>query len=93
MPNFGDLLIVNHITETETIVSQPKKDLTIYEIWNLPDDAVVTTVTAAKMLVRSPKTLKKWRTMGEGPAYVRGRPVTYRVGSLKTYNLGLEVNR
>ena len=83
---------MNLNTEYENTVSQPKNDNTIHKNWALPDDAVVDTQTAARMLVRSPSTLKKWRAQRTGPAFIRGRPVTYRVGSLKTFNLSMEVS-
>ena len=69
----------------------PIFDTKVSEVWTFPDDYLVSTSMAAEMLVRSPNTLKKWRHLGEGPSYIRGRPVLYRIGSLKSYSNEMEV--
>jgi hypothetical protein len=41
---------------------------------------------AAKALLRSPRTLERWRTNGTGPDFVRlGRLVAYTDGALNAY--------
>ncbi len=55
--------------------------------WQLPDDTLVNTKTAACLINKSPSTLKFWRTSEQmrGPNWVIGRPVSYTIGSLKAY--------
>jgi predicted site-specific integrase-resolvase len=46
---------------------------------------------AAKLLGLAVQTLRNWRFLGKGPAYVKlGRRITYRLQDLETY---LEQNR
>ena len=50
-------------------------------------DPVYTPDEATKILrAGSPRTLERWRSTGEGPAYVKvGRRVAYRHSALETY--------
>lgn len=52
---------------------------------------LLTTDEAAALLLVAPKTLKNWRSLGSGPAYIkRGRRVAYRVTDLNDW---LDANR
>ena len=47
---------------------------------------VMNDVDAAAYLGMSPNTLRKWRTTGRGPAYIRcGRLKKYRLADLEAY--------
>jgi|RhiMetdeSRZDD1v2_1073273.scaffolds.fasta_scaffold2852332_1 excisionase family DNA binding protein len=50
---------------------------------NGPDD-LLTTEQAAELLQLSPRTLRRWRTEGKGPPYIRlgARRVRYRRGAI-----------
>jgi predicted site-specific integrase-resolvase len=47
---------------------------------------VMRDVKAAELIGVKPSTLRKWRTLGQGPAYQKvGRCVRYRVEDLKAF--------
>ena len=58
------------------------------QLWNSPDDTMVTTMEAASLLCRSKRTLEGWRLNNRGPAYCAGKPVTYSVGALRRFKMG-----
>jgi hypothetical protein len=54
-------------------------------------DSYLTEADLAKEIGRSPRTLARWRAIGEGPRYVRlGRQVFYRKTSVAAWLAGLE---
>jgi hypothetical protein len=48
-------------------------------------DALLTAAEAAAYLRRDPGTLANWRSLGEGPAFIRGRPVLYQMSDLAAW--------
>ncbi|WP_269929150.1 helix-turn-helix domain-containing protein [Kocuria massiliensis] len=49
-----------------------------------PQDRL-TAQEAAEYLNKSVQTLQGWRSDGEGPAYIKGRPIMYRVSELEEF--------
>jgi predicted DNA-binding transcriptional regulator AlpA len=66
-------------------------------VWNmaldiLENDPLLHEDEAAVELHRHSRTLKRWRDLGEGPAYVRiGREVLYRRSAIRQWLLAREV--
>jgi hypothetical protein len=57
------------------------------------DDDILLDQSEALALLgkRCERTLKRWRELGTGPAYVRvGRAIYYRSGAIRQWLLGLE---
>lgn len=75
---------IDNIMENEKAEEIQRRKL-ISNYWDIHDDSQVDTDVAAMLLGRQPTTLKKWRSLGVGPSYMRGRPVMYRIGSLRDY--------
>jgi hypothetical protein len=75
---------IYNIMENEMAEEIQRRKL-ISNYWDMHDDSQVDTDIAAMLLGRKPTTLKKWRSDGVGPSYMRGRPVMYRIGSLRGY--------
>jgi excisionase family DNA binding protein len=50
------------------------------------DDPLVTTDEAAQVLRTNPRTMERWRSTGEGPAFVKvGRRVAYSLSALREW--------
>lgn len=77
------------IMENE-IAEEIQRRKLISNYWEMHDDFQVNTDKAAMLLGKKPATLKKWRSDGCGPAFTRGRPVMYRIGSLRDYIEGMQ---
>ena len=45
----------------------------------------LTSSEAAEYLGKHPQTLQNWRSAGTGPAYIKGKPIMYRVSALEAY--------
>jgi hypothetical protein len=59
----------------------------------LEDDPLLQENEAAAELHRHPRTLKRWRVLGEGPPYTRvGRGLYYRRSALRKWLLSQEVH-
>ena len=50
----------------------------------------LTNQEAAEYLGKNQQTLQNWRSSGTGPAYIKGRPIMYRVSDLEAW---IEQNR
>jgi len=50
-------------------------------------DHLLTEEHASRMLAVSPRTLRNWRTLGQGPAFVKisGRCIRYRSADIKQF--------
>jgi hypothetical protein len=58
----------------------------------LDNDPLLTDDEAAAELHKHPRTLKRWRDLGEGPPYVKmGQAVLYRRGAIRQWLVSIEV--
>jgi hypothetical protein len=58
----------------------------------LDNDPLLSQYEAAAELHKHPRTLKRWRDLGEGPSYVKmGQAVLYRRGAIRQWLGSIEV--
>jgi hypothetical protein len=53
---------------------------------SLSDDPIVSQTEFAKSIGHSPRTVQRWRTTGEGPAYIKlAKKIFYRRSAIQTW--------